>query len=269
MHGLGNDFAVINTLNQAFTPTKKHIQQMASRRTGIGFDQLLLLENNTQQDADFNYRIFNADGNEVGNCGNGARCIGLYIKQQQLLSKPLILLKTRDRILQVLLNEDSILVNMGIPNFDPSSIPYLGKTSSYTHTIEAANQTIDFALVSVGNPHMIIFVSSSEQYNIDTIGSIFNQHPDFPRGINVSFAQIINREKLLLNVYERGVGRTQACGTAACAATVVGRQLGHLSQSVTVIQPGGELCITWQDPGTAVMMQGDASCVYHGTWLQN
>ncbi len=266
MHGLGNDFVVINNLSQSFKPTTKHIQSMSNRKTGIGFDQLLLLEPPSDPQADFDYRIFNADGQEVEHCGNGARCIGLYIQQQQLLNTSPIRLKTKQNILPISSDNDIISVNMGQPNLTAEAVHYTQRTTGFAQTLTVDQHTLSFYLVSVGNPHAIVIEPPPYDVDLDQLGTLFNQHTYFPEGINLSIARIEDPENIALQVYERGVGQTQACGTAACAVMAVGRHLKQLASTVRVHQPGGTLIITWQGDGTDLMMRGEACHVFEGQW---
>lgn len=268
MHGLGNDFVVINNLTGAFQPEVNAIQSMANRKTGVGFDQLLLLESSTHPLADFNYRIFNANGQEVEHCGNGARCIGLYIKHHQLRPHHSFRLNTQDSILNISVDSsNTVTVNMGQPNFIAEDITYLHRKSGPIQLITLDNYELPFYLVSVGNPHAVILEPVTHPLNLDQLGKLFNQPSYFPRGINLSIAQIDDPSNVRLQVYERGVGQTQACGTAACAVMALGHHLKKLTSSAQIHQPGGSLNVSWKGHGTDIIMQGEACYVFDGQWL--
>ena len=267
MHGLGNDFVVINNLEGAFQPEVDTIQSMAHRKTGVGFDQLLLLEPSTHPQADFNYRIFNANGQEVEHCGNGARCIGLYIKHHQLHPHHSIQLNTQDSILTISVDTTNMVtVNMGQPDFAPEDITYRHRKAGAVQIMALDHYDLPFYLVSVGNPHAVILEPTIHRLNIDQLGKLFNQPAYFPKGINVSIAHIDNPSNATLHVYERGVGQTQACGTAACAVMALGHHLEKLTSSAQIHQPGGSLNISWKGHGTDIIMQGEACYVFDGQW---
>ncbi len=266
MHGLGNDFIIVDNLQAQYQLSKSLIQQMAHRKTGIGFDQLLLLEASYDKNADFCYRIFNADGNEVEHCGNGARCIAYYVDQNQLINKPIIRFKIKDRILFAHLDKDQITINMGLPSINPSEIVFPGKQDQQQQVIQIDQQSINFYLVCMGNPHAVIFSKPEDKLDIKTIGEYFNQPDQFKSGINVSLAEIESTTSMKLQVYERGSGLTTACGTAACAAVAIGKQLGQLETTVTVSQPGGDLVISWPNQQKDLMMSGGANHVFDGCW---
>lgn len=266
MHGLGNDFVVVDTMTQDFTPDAHIIRTMGDRRFGVGFDQFLLLSPSSDEVADFNYRIFNADGNEVEACGNGARCIGRYISIKQLSDKRAVVLQTKAGQLRVTLNNDDVVVDLGVPELALEKIPYLGKGLGMLQYESYHGETLEFSMVGMGNPHVVIFIEDDNQYDIDAIGEWFNQHPHFPEGANVSFARRLSDERVTLQVYERGVGRTLACGTAACAVVVAGKKRGILSSNVIVEQLGGDLVVQWNKTDGPVMLQGAADYVFRGEW---
>lgn len=267
MQGLGNDFVVIDTLSQSFTPDRSTVQQMADRKYGIGCDQLLLLEPCDDHRADFFYRIFNADGHEVENCGNGARCIGLYIQHQQLLDKKVIVLRTLARDLQIQYRDsDQIVVDMGVPSFQLKTENGAVDQSLSDYLLDYQGQRIRYHLVDLGNPHAIIFEETDQDLPIDALGCWMNAHKDFPDGINVSVVNIVDENKINLRVYERGAGVTMACGSAACAAVAVGIARQLLSSSVDVCQLGGVLNIEWHQEEGSIMMMGGANFVFQGVW---
>ncbi len=255
MQGLGNDFMVINAIETAVHLTAAQIQAWSNRYTGVGFDQLLLL--GKSQHADFSYRIFNADGSEVAQCGNGARCIGRFITEKGLSTKLKISLETKAGILYLWLKEPgTVSVDMGVPNFVPEKVPYLPELlGRYANCLQ---------MVSLGNPHAVWFDENFSIADIEEQGQLLSTHPAFPEGINVGFAQKISANTIRLRVYERGAGLTLACGSGACAAVAIGREFQQLEAQVEVIQPGGSLVIRWPGEGQSLWMTGPAHLVYEG-----
>jgi len=267
MHGLGNDFVVIDATKQPFSLTSAQIQQMANRRYGIGFDQMLVIEESQNRQADFGFRIFNADGGEVEQCGNGARCVALYIKERKLSKKLDIRLSTLGGILETEHRPDQkIMVQMGVPRFEPQHIPFLTDKLANTYELPLNDQMVPISVVNVGNPHAVIMVDQLRSDEVQGLGEKISRHSSFPQGVNVGFVQVIDTQQIRLRVYERGSGETLACGSGACAAMVIGRRNGLLQERVTVTQPGGTLTIDWQGPQTMVKMTGPATMVYHGKW---
>jgi len=265
MHGLGNDFVVINTIDQSALLTKNQIQFIADRNFGIGCDQLLLLAAATREDVDFNYRIFNSDGGEVEQCGNGARCFALYVKEHHLSEKNRFIVETASGLIELILLENGLVtVNMGRPVFTPADIPFISDTQSDHYTILIDNNEIEIAVVSIGNPHAVLIVDDIDSAAVTSLGPKIEKAKYFPNRVNVGFMQIIDRHNVRLRVFERGVGETQACGTGACAAAVIGIQRGLLDNEVDVALTGGNLKISWQDNDQAVMMTGSATTVYEG-----
>lgn len=268
MHGLGNDFVVIDATKTPFKLTSAEIQKMANRRYGIGFDQMLVIEPMDNQQADFRFRIFNADGGEVGQCGNGARCVALYIRERKLSPKSEIRLMTLGGLLEIAHRPDQkIMVQMGIPRFEPEHIPFVTDKMENIYKLELADTSVPLSVVNVGNPHAVIMVEQLRSEEVQNLGELISRHERFPEGVNVGFMQVIDAQQIRLRVYERGTGETLACGSGACAAMVVGRRNGLLQERVTVSQPGGTLTIDWQGPKTMVKMTGPASLVYTGKWL--
>jgi len=265
MHGISNDFVVIDTTQQPFTPTMHLITAMANRKTGIGFDQLLLLHPTASQNADFDYTIYNADGSLASHCGNGARCIGLYLKLKQPSTDSFIL-QMSDRQIEVTHKQGQFTVNMGEPKFtiEPN---YNTPVNNYHLTLN--QQSVNFHVANVGNMHAIIFTDRLNKYNLNELGAEFNKHPSFPDGVNLSVAQIQSSTKIALQVYERGVGITQACGSAACAVMATAKMLEKVGNTTTIAQSGGNLSIQWKGPTHNLFMQGDATLVYHGVWPNN
>ncbi len=265
MHGLGNDFVVIDTINQAVQLSSSQIQFIADRHLGIGCDQLLLVAASNVANVDFKYRIFNSDGGEVEQCGNGARCFAKFIREQGLSDKQPIVVETSSGIIELNIVEDNLVrVNMGIPVFKPSEIPFISETESDRYTILIDNEQHEIGVVAVGNPHAVLIVDDIESAPVTSLGPKIENADYFPNRVNVGFMQVIDRNHIRLRVFERGVGETRACGTGACAAVVIGRQRGLLDNEVNVVLTGGNLKIAWHDSKQAVMMTGTATTVYEG-----
>ncbi len=266
MHGLGNDFVVIDAINQAVNLTPEQIQFMANRHFGIGFDQLLMVEKAISDNADFKYRIFNADGSEVGQCGNGARCFARFVRDKKLSSKNEICVDTNSGQLLLRFNDqDLITVNMGIPKHQPTEIPLVAERELLLYTLDIDGVKTAFGAVSMGNPHAVIQVDNVETAPVSNIGKILESHAIFPERANIGFMQIMDRKTIKLRVYERGAAETLACGSGACAAVVVGIEQNLLDNTVNVKLPGGELNISWSGRGSPVFMTGSASYVFDGT----
>lgn len=269
MQALGNDFVVIESVRQPVSLTTSLIRKMADRHFGIGFDQLLLIEPTTRSGVDFEYRIFNADAGEVSQCGNGARCVGRFIWENNLADKPRLVLGTLERLLEVSLQPDNeISVNMGIPLFEPAQIPFLATEKSTNYLLELGSQSIDIGVVNLGNPHAVIEIEDVNNLEINEIGKQIESHPRFPQRVNVGFVEYVNRSHIRLRVFERGVGETLACGSGACAAVAVGRQSGKLEQEVMVELLGGRLTINWPGELMPILMRGPAELVFRGEWLE-
>jgi diaminopimelate epimerase len=265
MHGLGNDFVVLDAVRQSIRLTKDIIQRIADRNLGIGCDQVLVIEPPEDKNIDFNYRIFNCDGSEVEQCGNGARCIGRYISDQQLSGKKTVRIKTKNRVMEIHSNsKNMITANMGAPSFIPADIPLLADQRSDLYNIDINNSNYQMAALSVGNPHAVLQVDKIDHADVEKIGSLVQQHSLFPESVNVGFMQIIDRQKIALRVYERGVGETQACGSGACAAAVAAIQQGLVENIVEVQLLGGKLTIEWQGEDQSILMTGPAETVFHG-----
>ncbi|QJC33908.1 diaminopimelate epimerase [Enterobacteriaceae endosymbiont of Donacia provostii] len=268
MHALGNDFIIINNIKNNLIFKKNIIQKLSNRYLGIGFDQLLLIESSYNKNIDFNYRIFNADGNEVEQCGNGARCIALYLKIKKLIFKKKICVSTKNRVIHLqIINDKKISVNMGIPLFNPQDIPFLTNNIKNTYKIYFKNKYIYFNVVSLGNPHCIIQVDDILNTSISEIGFFLENHKIFPNKINVGFMKCINMNNIQLRVFERGVGETNACGSGACAAVAVGIKKNFLSHKVCVNLPGGNIFIHWKGYKNNLFMIGDANYVYDGKFI--
>jgi diaminopimelate epimerase len=265
MQGLGNDFVVIDATSQPIELTTEQVRFLADRRFGVGCDQVLLVEPPRQSEVDFTYRIFNADGGEVEQCGNGARCFARYVRDHGLTRKKDIAVATRAGLISLHVEADGqITVDMGIPQFEPEVIPFEAEARAETYPLQLASTDVDISVVSMGNPHAVLRVEEVENAPVDSLGPEIEAHPRFPRHVNVGFMQIVDRQHINLRVYERGAGETLACGTGACAAVVVGRQRGWLDDKVTVSLPGGNLRIQWSGEGQVVMMTGPAVSVFEG-----
>jgi diaminopimelate epimerase len=269
MHGLGNDFMVIDAIHQSVHLTADDIAAWSRRDTGIGFDQCLLIEASNQVGVDFFYRIFNANGQEVGQCGNGARCLARFVQYYGLSKQIDITVATKTTRMQLHINSDeTVTVDMGRPNFDPKLIPLKAAQQAplYSLTLKD-NQAYYVHAMSIGNPHAVMRVADLNQTPIHDLGSQISEHLLFPEQANVGFMQIINDELIDLRVYERGCGETRACGSAAVAAVAIGRRYHALAQQVTVRLPGGELIVSWPDMEEAIFLTGSATFVYKGEIL--
>ncbi len=267
MHGLGNDFVVIDAINQQIDLNLSQIQFLADRRFGIGCDQLLIVEKPTQQDVDFRYRIFNADGSEVAQCGNGVRCFARFVHDKKLTDKKTIAVETQSGIVYPTLQDhDNVRVDMGMPQFEPSQLPFVCDERAISYELTLDNDmTVSIGAVSMGNPHAVMLVEDSSLSDVDTLGPMIESHKQFPERVNAGFMQIVDRANINLRVYERGAGETLACGTGACAAVVVGIQQGLLDRDVTVSLPGGKLNIVWAGVNNeSVWMTGPATHVFDG-----
>lgn len=266
MHGLGNDFVMIDAIHQSVSLSPEQLRFLSDRHFGVGCDQILLVEKPTRIDADFRYRIFNADGSEVGQCGNGARCFARYVRDKQLNLNTVIRVETQSDLLTLTHNDDdTISVNMGVPKFQPNQIPLLAETQKTDYILEVEGKTIHFGAVSMGNPHAVLQVEQLDRAPVHILGPVLEQHALFPERANIGFMQIDNQHAIQLRVYERGVGETVACGSGACAAAVIGIKQQLLTTPVTVTLPGGRLVIDWQGEGQPVMMTGTATTVFEGT----
>jgi diaminopimelate epimerase len=265
MHGLGNDFVVIDAINQQVALTPEQVRRLADRHVGIGFDQLLRVEAATSKDTDFRYRIFNADGGEVAQCGNGARCFMQFVHEHGLSDRPRLRVETANGVLELVREADGqVTVNMGVPRLEPAEIPFIAATRSDRYTLDVDGRTCEIAALSMGNPHAVLPVADIERAPVDTLGPLIENHPRFPERVNAGFMQVVDAATVRVRVYERGAGETLACGSGACAAVVAGRLWGKLDETVKVVLNGGELVVSWPGPGHPVMMTGPATTVYQG-----
>jgi diaminopimelate epimerase len=265
MHGLGNDFMVIDGINQSVELAGARIAKLADRHRGIGFDQLLLVESSDNPDALFRYRIFNADGSEVEQCGNGARCFARFVRERGLTDREVIPVETSAGLLQLkIIDDERVEVNMGIPQFEPAQIPLRRKQRSELYQIQLDDQVVQFSALSIGNPHAVIEVNDCDTADVAGIGAALESHPDFPARVNVGFIQILARDRFRLRVFERGVGETKACGSGACAAMAAAQVRGLIDEKAIAELRGGELSLRWQGEGNPVMMTGGTALVYQG-----
>lgn len=265
MHGLGNDFVVFNAIGQSLDLTSEQYRFIADRHLGIGCDQILLIESPRVAGTDFHYRIFNADGGEVEQCGNGARCFARFVRDRGLTDKDVISVGTVAGKITLYLEQDgNVRVNMGVPEMEPVKIPFVADRLQRDYTIEVGGKMLTIGAVSMGNPHAVLQVSSVDSAEVETIGPLLERHHRFPQRVNVGFMQIRSPKQIRLRVFERGCGETLACGTGACAAVVYGRISGELDASVEVELRGGTLRIEWQGGGQPVWMSGPAVSVFDG-----
>ena len=265
MHGLGNDFMVLDLISQHAHIQPKHAKQWGDRHTGVGFDQLLLVEPPSNPDVDFRYRIFNADGSEVEQCGNGARCFARFVVDKRLTAKKQIRVETKGGIIELELRGDGqISVNMGPPRLEPAQIPFIADAAALSYQVELDGSSHTLAAVSMGNPHAVLRVADVEQAPVHNLGAKLELHPRFPQRVNVGFIQVVDRHYAKLRVWERGAGETQACGTGACAAAVAAISQGWMDSPVQIELPGGRLSIEWAGGGQPVMMTGPATRVFEG-----
>ena len=265
MQGLGNDFVVFDAIHQQVDLTGAQCRHIADRHFGVGCDQLLLVEPARMAGSDFHYRIFNADGSEVEQCGNGARCFARYVRDRGLTEKDVITVGTLSGIITLYLQEDgSVKVNMGVPELEPANIPFVAEQSAISYAIEVGAEILMLGAVSMGNPHAVLTVADVDTAQVERIGPLLERHPRFPHRVNVGFMQVCSPQKIRLRVFERGSGETLACGSGACAAVVSGRRQGLLSDTVEVSLAGGGLRIEWQGPGQPVWMSGPAIQVFDG-----
>ena len=265
MHGLGNDFVVIDAINQPVELAPGQVRQLADRHLGIGCDQLLLVEPASGAQADFRYRIFNADGGEVGQCGNGARCFMQFVREQGLTDKTQLQVETASGPLQLIQQPNGqITVDMGVPRLEPAEIPFLAERRDNRYALDVLDQQLEIAALSMGNPHAVLRVTDIDTAAVATLGPLIEQHARFPERVNVGFMQVLAEDAIRLRVYERGAGETLACGSGACAAVVAGQLQGWLAERVKVVLNGGELVVSWAGIGQPVLMTGPATTVYQG-----
>lgn len=265
MHGLGNDFMVLDLVSQHAHIQAKHAKQWGDRNTGIGFDQLLIVEAPSNPDVDFRYRIFNSDGSEVEQCGNGARCFARFVLDKRLTAKKLIRVETKGGVIELdVRNDGQISVDMGAPRLVPADIPFQADDQALTYALDVEGRSEQIFAVSMGNPHAVLRVEDVNSAPVRELGPKIEHHPRFPQRVNVGFIQVIDRHRAQLRVWERGAGETQACGTGACAAAVAAISQGWMDSPVTLDLTGGRLLIEWAGEGHPVIMTGPAVRVYEG-----
>lgn len=274
MHGLGNDFVMIDAITQKVELRPERIRELGDRHTGIGFDQLLLVQTPDDPDADFRYRIYNVDGSEAEQCGNGARCFARFVRDRGLTRKHAMVLQTSNGRISCTVQGDRIEVDMGEPRFAPEAIPFDPEHAEAIDPpaekplrrwrLQLEGEAVELVPLSMGNPHAVIFVDDAAAAAVDRIGAAVQAHPAFPESVNVGFCQIVDPGFARLRVYERAVGETRACGSGACAAIVAAAALGHTGPRVKVSLPGGKLRIEWQGPGHATRMAGPAETAFEG-----
>lgn len=265
LHGLGNDFVVIDGINQTVALNPDRVRAIAHRHYGVGCDQLLVVENSERPDADFRYRIFNADGSEAEQCGNGARCFAAFVRRRGMTDKDEIILETLSGLLRVRFVDGGLLsVDMGHPNWAPAEIPFLAEHESEIYSLGVGGETVLIGVVAMGNPHAVLQVDNVREADVARLGPLIESHEAFPNRINVGFMEVRDPHHIRLRVFERGSGETLACGSGACAAVVAGRRQGLLGERVSVELPGGSLLIVWPGPGASVEMTGPAVHVFDG-----
>ncbi len=267
MQGLGNDFVVVDATTRPFDLSPAQIRMLADRRFGVGCDQVLVVEPPSGADVDFRYRIFNADGGEVEQCGNGARCFVVFVRARGLTDRREIRVETRSGVIVPRLEDDGqVTVDMGVPRFAPETVPFLGGTGEPVERLDVDGATLEVSVLSMGNPHAVQIVADVDAAPVATQGPRIEVHPRFPSRVNAGYMQVLDRDNIRLRVWERGAGETLACGTGACAAVVAGRRRGRLDARVKVATRGGALAIRWDGPGQPVWMTGPAAIVFEGRW---
>mgnify|MGYP001822476987 FL=1 len=266
MHGAGNDFVVIDLISQRYKLRPRDVRQLADRHFGVGCDQVLVVEAPRDPAVDFRYRIYNADGNEVEQCGNGARCFARFVREKHLTTKRVITVETAGGIIELRVhNKSDVEVNMGVPEFEPAAIPFHADQQADFYPLQVDGSTLEIGALSMGNPHAIVRVEDTADAPVARLGPLIEHHPDFPRQANAGFMEVRSEQLIKLRVHERGVGETLACGTGACAAVVYGITRGWLSDLVTVELPGGKLSISWAGTGEPVIMTGPTEVVFEGS----
>ncbi len=265
MQALGNDFVVIDAISQAVSMDRERAKKIADRRLGVGCDQILMVERASRDDVDFRFRVINADGGEVAQCGNGARCFALFVRQHGLTQKNEMRLETAADILVVTLSPNGeVCVNMGVPRFAPEDIPLIAERRREVYDLELERQTVEISALSLGNPHAVQIVEDVDRAPVSQQGPLIEGHARFPQRANAGFMQICSRDRIRLRVFERGAGETMACGSGACAAVVAGHQRGLLDDSVSVDLPGGSLRVRWSGNAKPVYLTGPAQSVFDG-----
>ncbi|NQZ81161.1 MAG: diaminopimelate epimerase [Colwellia sp.] len=263
MHGLGNDFLVLDNVTQNVYLSNEQIKHLADRNLGVGFDQLLVVEPPYDPDLDFHYRIYNADGSEVSQCGNGARCFARFVRMKRLTNKNKIKVSTQSGKMTLYVERDgNISVTMPVPQFDPERVPFMAQKAEGTYILRSEDETVLCGVVSMGNPHCVVTVDSVLDAPVASLGAALSVHERFPKQVNVGFMEVVAPDYIKLRVFERGASETLACGSGACAAVVIGQMQKKLAKQVTVELPGGKLRIYWKGPGNPVKMSGPAVHVF-------
>ena len=266
MHGAGNDFVLVDGVSEAVRLRPRDIRRLADRHRGVGCDQVLLAEPPGRPDADFRYRIFNADGGEVGQCGNGARCFARFVRHRGLTTKDELVVETGRGLTRLRIREhQQVEADMGTPVLEPSAIPFQRPAQADEYELLAAGERLSIGALSLGNPHAVLRVEDSEHCGIERLGPAMESHPDFPERTNAGFMQVLDRDRIRLRVYERGAGETLACGSGACAAVVFGRLRGWLAAEVTVQLPGGKLAVSWNGGNAPVRLTGPTAIAFEGS----
>ncbi|VAW73527.1 Diaminopimelate epimerase [hydrothermal vent metagenome] len=266
MHGLGNDFVVIDGINQSVHLDTHQLRSLADRRHGVGCDQILLVETSDRDDSDFRYRIFNADGGEVEQCGNGARCFARFVREKGLTDADVITVHTRAGLMELRVEDDEqITVNLGVPILEPADIPFETLVRAPQYALSVEGETLEIGCVSLGNPHAVMEIPHIDSAHVKQLGPLIESHSRFPNRVNAGFMEVVNRGHIKLRVYERGVGETLACGSGACAAVVIGHLWEELDERVEVELRGGNLMVSWAGENQPVLMTGPATFVFEGT----
>jgi diaminopimelate epimerase len=267
MQGLGNDFVVVDATRTPFTLTPSQVRALADRRFGVGCDQVLVVEPSTSRDADFRYRIFNADGFEVEQCGNGARCFVIFVRDHGLTQKQEIRVETAAGIIVPrLMSDGEVVVDMGAPRFHPEEVPFVDGQDAIVEPLDVDGTIVKISVLSMGNPHAVQVVDDVDAAPVTTQGPSIERHPRFPQRVNAGYMQVVDRANIRLRVWERGAGETPSCGTGACAAVVAGIRRGLLDPNVRVATRGGNLTIGWRGDEHSVSMKGAATNVFEGVW---
>ena len=265
MHGLGNDFVVLDLMTQRIRIDENTVRRLADRNFGIGFDQLLIVEAPSDPEMDFKYRIYNADGSEVEHCGNGARCFAKFVTEKRLTGKQTIAVQTMKGAIYLTLTDDNqVRVDMGQPVIEPENVPFIADIKSSSYSLAVGTELLEISAISMGNPHGVLIVEDVDSAPVETLGPLLESHERFPAKANIGFMQVVDRQHIRLRVFERGAGETLACGTGACAAVVAGQIRGMLDDTVEVELPGGRLQIEWRGAGTDLIMTGPATTVFEG-----
>ena len=265
MHGLGNDFIVIDAISQHVSLSAEQIRRLADRRHGVGCDQLLLVEKPDHPDTEFRYRIFNADGGEVEQCGNGARCFARFVRDKGLTQSVRIPVQTKGGHIELIVrDDDQVTVDMGVPRLEPEDIPFQATLRAPQYALSVDGETVEIGAVSVGNPHAVLEVPHVASAPVARLGPAIESHPRFPNRVNVGFMEVVDRSRIRLRVFERGAGETLACGSGACAAVVAGRVRDVLDETVAVELRGGDLVVSWKGENHPVLMTGPATFVFEG-----